>query len=310
MEFFSVEFFSWLEIAQFFSQIFTTITEDMTAVDVAAQMLLEFFICIGAAAGMFILTLILGGIALNTMAKKQGRKGSALAYLPFTNTYIAGKIAGEATFFGQKMKRAGLYAMIVELLYAAVGICRIVANIMLTRPEYLTLQKDAATGYSYWEISSILVPAQDQWLCGVLNYGYIVTLVLDFFAFIFLFVLFLALFRKYYARGPVLMTILCTFFPARGFVLFAVRKNTPVDYNEYLRRRAEEYARRNNPYGYGGNQYPPYNPPQDPQNPNANGDPFGGEFGSGGNDPFGGEFDAPKDGNGGGQSGDPFDESH
>ena len=113
-----MEFFSWLGFAQTITQFIPSITEDMTVVDIAAQMLLEFFICIGAAAGIFLITLILGGVALNTMAKRQGKKGSALAYLPFANTYVAGKLAGEATFFGQKMKRAGLYAMLSEIVYA------------------------------------------------------------------------------------------------------------------------------------------------------------------------------------------------
>ncbi len=45
------------------------------------------------------------------------------------------------------------------------------------------------------------------------------------------------------------MTFLCAVLPCRGFVLFAVRNNTPIDYNEYMRKRMEEERRR---YGQGG----------------------------------------------------------
>lgn len=296
-----MEFFSWLNFSQLLFELFGKVDE-MTDVNLAVrQMLMDFYISLGIAGGILIVTLIFGGIGLCAMAKKQGKKAGILAFLPFTNLYVAGKLAGEASFFGQKMKREGLYAMIAELLYAAVEVCRVVANVLLIAPEYYTLQTDATAGITYWDLGPL---AQEQWMYGVLEYGRIATYVLDLFTFIFVFVLFFALFKKYYAKSPLLMTFLCTLFPVRGFVLFAVRNNTPVDYNEFLRRRAEEYARANNPYGYGGyNPPPPYNPPYNGQN--GGGQPSSG----GGEDPFGGEFGTPPPGNDG-ASGDPFDEFH
>ncbi len=304
-----MDFFRWFSVAQLISELYSTVDTVKDETFVAAQILRETYICLGVAGGILLITLLFGGIGLCTMGKKQGKKFGILAFLPFANVYCAGKLAGEARFFGQKMKRTGLYAMIAEFLYAAMEGFRVAASILLTRPEYLTLKTNAASGYTYWEIESSLVPAQNQWMCNLLEYGEIAVLVLDFVAFIFLFVLFLALFRKYYAKNPVLMTILCTLFPVSGFVLFAVRNNTPVDYNEFLRRRAEEYARRNNPYGgyggYGGGYgAPPYNPP--PSNPPADN---GGQSGSsGGEDPFGGEFGTPPPSGQGGNPGgeDPF----
>ena len=61
---------------------------------------------------------------------------------------------------------------------------------------------------------------------------------------------FFAFFRKYYARSPFLMTFLCAVLPLRGIVIFAVRNNTPVDYDAYMRRKMQQYAaRQGNPYG-------------------------------------------------------------
>ena len=65
------------------------------------------FISLGVAAGLYLGFLILGGFGLHEMAKKQHLKHAWLGFLPFANTYFAGKIAGETSFFGQKMKRAG-----------------------------------------------------------------------------------------------------------------------------------------------------------------------------------------------------------
>ena len=63
-----------------------------------------------------------------------------MAFLPFFNTYYAGKLAGETQFFGQKMKRVGLYAMISEILYVGLQLFVLVADIISFFPEYRILE--------------------------------------------------------------------------------------------------------------------------------------------------------------------------
>ena len=85
------------------------------------------------------------------------------------------------------------------------------------------------------------------------------------------------------------MTVISVILPLRGFVLFAVRNNTPVDYEAYLRER------------YGRYQAPPDGGSRPPEQP----DPFGdfssspgrssGSSSGAGEDPFS-EF-SPHEGN-------------
>lgn len=258
-----MEFFDWLSIPQFFQDLYLeyylTGAGEVTREEVANAILRTSYISLAVAGGLYLIFLILGGVGLNVMAKRAGMKQSVLAYIPFANTLYAGKIAGEASFFGQKMKRAGLYAMIAEILFAGLEIFRIILNDLITNPAYLTQVKSGTSDSTYWQIDRASIPESLRWQYDALTYSGYVSYILQFVVIILLFTLFLALFRKYYARSPILMTVICTFFPFRGATIFAVRNNTPVNYNEYMRRRAEEYARRNQPYGagqgYGGNPY-------------------------------------------------------
>lgn len=293
-----MEFFNWLSIPEVFQDLyleyFLSGAGDVTKEEVANAILRTSYISLAVAGGLYLIFLILGGIGLNVMAKRAGMKQSILAYIPFANTFYTGKVAGETSFFGQKMKRAGLYTMIAEIFYAGLEIFRIILNDLLTNPAYLIQVKAEYADSTYWQIDRSSIPEALRWQYDALNYSGYLSYIPLFITIVFSFTLFLALFRKYYARSPILMTVLCAFFPFRGATVFAVRNNTPVDYNEYMRRRAEEYARRNQPYGYPGQGYggtpygsaqnPPQNPPAPPQD-----DPFKEFGGTQNDDPF--DFD-------------------
>ncbi len=293
-----MEFFDLMSIPQFF--LYSMGATADTVEEVVAKLLQIYMITFCVAAGLYLICLIFGGIGMMTMAKRVGLKHSWMGFLPFTNTYFAGKLAGETNFFGQKMKRTGLYAMLLEMLYVALEVFLLVMNIMLVKTGAYALGTDAY-GNEVWELTQTLIPADRAWLVDAITYTEMISYLLFFVMVVFFCVLFIALFRKYYARSPILMTFLCVILPCRGFVLFAVRNNTPVDYNAYMRRKAEEFARRNQPYGgYNGG--------------------YGGQggYGQGGNvggndappDPFG-DFGSSQGGSpqsGGSQNENPFDE--
>lgn len=284
-----MEFFDLLNYPQLILQYLPWNVQDEASYVSAVR--LNLIICLAVAAGVYLIELILGGIGLGKMAKRAGIKHSLLAYLPILNTWYAGKIAGEANFFGQKMKRAGLYSALLELVYSAIEVVIIVFNFMLMNPAYYTYEPSTMyEGMGRWVLSGTLMGA-DKWIYESVYYLNLVSYLLWFLVLIFFCVLFTAFFRKYYARSPFLMTVLCTILPFRGVAVFAVRNNTPVDYREYMRRRAEEY-RRYTPYGgynqggnggydQGGNGG--YN-----QGGNSGSDPFpdygGGNSGNSGND--------------------------
>lgn len=290
-----MEFFDLMSIPQFILSYFTVVSAE-TAEAYAAYLLRYYTISLSVTVGLYLILLILGGIGLYTMAKRAGMNGRWMAFIPFLNTYYAGKLAGETHFFGQKMKRAGLYAMLMEILYVALEVFLAVTAIILTKTCAYSLEYDRY-GNLAWTFNSSRVPSSLQWLVNVQYYTGLIAYLLWFVLLVFMCVLFTALFRKYYARSPVLMTFLCAILPFRGIVLFAVRKNTPVDYNAYMRRRAEEFARRNQPYG-GYNNYNGYN---------GNGGYNGNNNGFNGappDDPFN-EFGSKSSGN---APDDPFDE--
>ena len=216
--------------------------------------------------GVYLILVVFGGIGLNKLAKKQGLKHRWMAFLPFLNTYYAGKLAGETQFFGQKMKRVGLYAMISEILYVALQLFVFAAVIISYFPEYRTLEVSDGV------MTGAANEAMPSWIEPAVTYGNLVAYLLWFFVIVFFCVLFVAFFRKYYARGPILLAFLSAVLPFRGFTIFAVRNNAPVDYNDYIRRRTQAYMRNNG-----------YQPPYGPYGPGNGG------YGSGGpqnDDPF------------------------
>ena len=235
--------------------------------------------------GVYLILLVFGGIGLNKLAKKQGLKHRWMAFLPFFNTYYAGKLAGETQFFGQKMKRVGLYAMISEILYVALQLFVFVAVIISFFPQYRTLEIE--DGVLSGVPNDDAMPA---WIDPAITYGSLVAYLLWFFVIVFFCVLYVSFFRKYYARGPILLAFLSAVLPFRGFTIFAVRNNAPVDYNDYIRRRTQAYMRNN---GY----QPPY----------GTYGPGNGGYGSGGpqnDDPFEG-FGGPSGGSSSGSSSSP-----
>ena len=292
-----MEFFDLFNIPMMFMEAIINfiIKPDIQNVYDFSNLVLSYYLFSALAVlGVYLILLIFGGIGLNKLAKKQGLKHRWMAFLPFFNTYYAGKLAGETQFFGQKMKRVGLYAMLAEILYVALQVLVMVATVISYFPEYRTLEvtDGALTGQP-----NSSMPA---WLDPAITYGNLVAYLLWFFVIIFFCVLYIAFFRKYYARGPILLAFLSSVLPFRGFTIFAVRNNAPVDYNDYIRRRTQAYMRNNQPYGpYGqGPQDGPYG--QGPQNGPQNGpDPFDG---------FGGP-DSGNSGSGGSSSDDdPFSE--
>lgn len=250
-----MEFFDWINVVQIFTEYFTVATVS-SAAEYVQIVLRILYISVGVAAGLYLICLVLGGLGMRAMAKKVGMKHSWLAFLPFANTWYAGKLAGETRVFGQKMKRVGLYAMITELVYVAINVFALVVQFALYQPDYFVEQFNESGEFIGIYLEVARVPLGLRWMIvadTVLTWVNTISyLVLIFF----LCMLFYAFFRKYYARSPFLMTFLCAVLPLRGLVIFAVRNNTPVDYDAYMRRRMEEYARRSGgtygPYGQGG----------------------------------------------------------
>jgi len=231
-----MEFFNWLSVPQYVLQYaFGGLT--MT----------QIYICMGVAGALYFICLMFGGLGLYVMGTRAGVKHAWLAFLPFANTYYSGKIAGESRFFGTKMKRAGLYAMIAELVYVGLEILSLVISFFLSNPAFYETQ---VVGGQYRRTLSN-VPPQYAWMVQGLTWAPLLSMFAFLVLAVFLCTVYNALFRKYYERSPFLMTILSVLLPVRGFIFFAVRKNKPIDYEDYMRKRMEEVMRQSGMPGYG-----------------------------------------------------------
>ena len=214
-------------------------------------------------AAVWIALFVLQGVGIYTMATKQGFKKRGLAFVPFANLWYIGKLAGECHFFGQRMKRAGMYAMIAQILVAVVSILTIAAE------QYLWMTQGApkiATDYEYYYWTGL-----SGFALHVARFfdvsGYVLP-IFQLFVEIFLVVVMMGLCKKYAPKNYTLLGLLVLFVPVSRFIIiFVLRKRQPIDFEAYMRARHEAFMRaqqqyysRQNPYGN------PYGTPYNTQN--------------------------------------------
>ena len=280
-----------MEIYSFYETIKTsmTLTNDMTII-VAS---------VAIAVVIWLALFVLQGVGICVMAKKQGLKNRALAFLPFVNIWYIGKLAGGCSFFGQRIKRAGMYAMIAQILAA------LAASLTVAAEQYLWFAYGApqlATEYGYYYWTGLTgFASYVSSFCNIS--GYILTIV-QLLAYVFMVILMMGLCKKYAPKNYMLLGFLVLFIPvARFIIIFSLRKRQPIDYEAYMRARHEAYMRSQQQYYNGQNPYGnsygnPYSRPNSPYGQQYGGgapvskpeDPFGefttGNKGNGNEDPF------------------------
>ena len=251
--------------------------------------------CVFIGLGIWLALFVLQGVGMYKMVKNRSLKNKWLAFVPFVNIWYMGKLAGTCNIFGRKMKRAGLYTVLAQILAVVVCAATVAAEIML----YTTYAGDMIQN----ESGSPQWPGLTGFAMYVRNYYYFSDFIVSIAQLaytIMLFILLMGLYKKYYARGYLLISWLALLVPASRYVaVFVLRNNKAIDYDAYMRAKREEFMRRQqqNPYGnpynrgpynqgpysqnpYGGN---PYNQPPDGYGQNNN--PPGGQK-SAPDDPF------------------------
>ena len=191
------------------------------------------------AAGIYLVCLVMGGIGMHVMAKKRGMKGSWMAFLPFLNTLYAGKLAGETNFFGKKVKWMGGAAALLEFVHVGLSVFSFYILFSFMRPEYCDPITTADGLFGGAEFVSSKLPVGMRWMLTADTVCEILTYVFYLFLLLAMCMMFYSFYRKYYARSPFIMMFLSALLPFRGFVIFAVRNNTPVDYDAWMRQRME-----------------------------------------------------------------------
>ena len=130
-----------MEIYSFYQTLKSAmmLSDDATVIIVTAVMAMAILVAL----------FVLQSIGIYTMATKQGLKNRALAFIPLVNILYIGKLAGECHFFNHRLKRAGMYAMIAQILVT------VVAALTIAAEQYLWYmhgapQVEMEYGYYYW----------------------------------------------------------------------------------------------------------------------------------------------------------------
>ncbi len=228
----------------------------------------------GAISGVVIwlVLFVLQSFGLLAMAKRLNMRNRWLAFVPFANIFYLGKIVGTCQFFGQKMKNAGLYAMIAQILATILTVAYIAAEVFLIW-NYQPMVTE--TGTLYW----VGLTGFAKTVNAVYEIGMYLMSLVSLVAQILLIILMTGVFKKYSPRNYRMLSVITFIFPLVRFIaIFVLRNREPFDYDEYMRRQREEYMRRQqqyyNTYGNGG--------------PYGNNGPYGGNGGYyGGRGPYG-----------------------
>lgn len=230
--------------------------------------------CTIGSAVVWLVMFVLQGIGLYTMAKRRGMKKKALAFIPFANIYYIGKLSGESVVFGQRMKRAGLYAMIAETIASVLCVAMIASQLYL----YINCGEpmiNETVGTPYWGVTGNGVASA---IAKFMDVSWYFSGIAQLVAKVLMLILLSGLYKKYSPRNYFLLGVLTIMLPARFLIIFFLRNREPIDYEAYMRARREAYMRQQQQYhqqyygGYGNPYGNPYQPPQKPE------DPFG-EFG-------------------------------
>jgi hypothetical protein len=230
---------------------------------------------------------ILQGIGLYVMAKNRGIEKRMLAFVPFANIWLMGKMAGTCDIFGHPIKRAGLYTMLLQIFITVFSALCVVAEMYLYIVHGLP-QNSGALEPPYWGLSGFGGFVEEFY--GLSSFLYsIPELVYQ----IFMMVLLMGLLKQYTPANYTGLGLLSLFIPESRFIsIFVLRNRKAINFEDYMRARREEYIRQRqqyqnqygnpygNPYGYGGAHTTgtPYNTPQN-EPPTPPEEPFA-EFGT------------------------------
>ncbi|MBQ7924570.1 MAG: hypothetical protein IJ329_04625 [Clostridia bacterium] len=195
-------------------------------------------------AGVWLGLFVLQGFGLWKMASKRGMKRKWLAFVPFGNYLYMSKLAGACNVFGQKLRNAGLFVMIAQI------VASVFCALLIAAVSYLFIVEGEPVsdeyGVPYWGGSGFSQTAESFYHVGA---GYnpfgisilsIVQLVYE----ILLLILTMGLYKKYAPKGYSWLALLGLFLPmSRYVVVFCLRNRDAIDYEAYMRARREEFAR-------------------------------------------------------------------
>ncbi|MBR2023292.1 MAG: hypothetical protein IJ996_02080 [Clostridia bacterium] len=228
-----------MELYSLYYAIFSAITFTGAVTNKGVEMPNAMYGALAVGGVIWAVLFVLQGIALYAMGKKQGVKGSWRAFVPFANLYFMGKVAGVCTVFGQKVKRAGLYALIAQIALVALCTTEIVGQAYLWTTEGMPAFDQF--NRPYWGDAQGAAASLNTYLY---SYNEFIRSIIQMVYEIMIFIVLMGIYKKYVPNTHFVFSILSLFIPlSRCIILFVIRNRDTVDYDEFMRQKREEFIR-------------------------------------------------------------------
>lgn len=230
---------------------------------------------LGVSLAIILALYLLRSFAVFALAKRNEtvKKVAYMAWIPFLWIYPTALLAGKVLFFGRPMKN---FAIVMTVLFILNELFALAYSVLTYFPLVgyyfqggtvtiysgieATVQQLMSSGYKpyLFDDTLTLLTGGDMIypIANVTLYGNFLTAiglisdVVSLATLLFTVFMYIALFRRYWPAHFVIATVLSVLwawiFP---IFLFVIRKNKPMDYNDYLRERYSRmyYAHFNNP---------------------------------------------------------------
>jgi hypothetical protein len=181
-----------------------------------------------------IVSFIFKGIAVYTMAKRRGFKRLYVAFIPFLNFILIGKLIGNIIVWGKPLKNLGLWVCIFAILEFVVGIFYSLEVFVVLAELILGALTNTEVTISLGVFQALITPGAFIYVFIDILYS-VISLAKIFFDIN----LMLAIFRLYRPQSSFLYAIVSIFFEFMfGFFLFSLRNVTPTSQEEYYRNMA------------------------------------------------------------------------
>ena len=220
---------------------------------------------LGVALALTLAFYALRSIGLFVMAKKKNLKCAYLAWIPFAWIYVAGKLCGANRIFGFRVKN---FTLILTIVFCIAEVITLTTTLMAYIPLAGYVLQGGDSAQIFYSISSQYAPIESNFtkyefiaglylrdftfaygevvikLLAILN---VISMVIEIFYLVFLFTMYFHLFRTYWPQHY-FSAFIFSFFGLFPVFVFALRNKKPVNYEEFIKARYGDYARRNNPY--------------------------------------------------------------
>lgn len=191
---------------------------------------------------------------LFVMAKKRNLKNTWLAFIPFGQIFLMGKLIASLEIANVKMKHMGLIAMIVQI--AAFGL--FLARDILSLPVLTAVISEDFSLSGYAAFADAALSLDSSLAYKVVSYAYY--FIGGAWNLFWYFLLFLV-FSNYAPRSRFLFLVISVLvesfvgFSAGALIVFIIRNNSCEEYREYLKMKMHAMYGGGNPYDYDGGEY-------------------------------------------------------